>query len=601
LNKTVWFNVTTSLNWKRPPVGVVRVERSVFEQLRQLADLGLDVKPCYWNGNAFVAVELPSQEAAASTPLPSAEQATSAVPQHAPAEYLFQPVSKREAAKQLAHSLFSLVPAGVRPHADRILRHSKTLAVKYVLWRGRQAAHGYRMPSLPLPLESGRPLGQCPFQPGDIFVSMGLDWDAAWYQQLHDIKRKYGIKIVTCCYDLIPVLFPQYCVGDVAEKFTSYFVDLAHGSDLILCISKQTQKDLRQLLDDTGAPDTDTAVFPLGDNVPVATEPPSDELRRITERPFILFVSTIERRKNHQLLYKAYHLLCAQGHADVIPNLVFVGMGGWGVGDLLMDINLDPLTKGKIFQFTHITDSALRYLYEQCEYFVYPSLYEGWGLPVGEALSLGKAVLASDQGSLPEVGGDLVTYLDAWNPRPWAEAILELSLHPEKVAAMAAGVRECYRPRTWKDAAVVVGAQLAKLAQNTTTPLTLLPGYDLSTEVGLHVGPHLYSKGEPGWLMFGPHRLLAAGTHQIRVLIKPVGTAVFELDVVGDQGASCFFAQQYECSGAEGEQLLNFEVQLERVAVDFEVRCKLIKGNLEIQRVEIAQQATSRAAGYAGV
>ena len=75
----------------------------------------------------------------------------------------------------------------------------------------------------------------------------------------------------------------------------------------------------------------------------------------------------------------------------------------------------------------HANDAELRALYENCEFFVYPSLYEGWGLPVAEALAFGKFVLASDRGSIPEVGGDLVEYIDPWNASAWAEAISDIS------------------------------------------------------------------------------------------------------------------------------------------------------------------------------
>ncbi|KTT65522.1 hypothetical protein NS383_10360 [Pseudomonas oryzihabitans] len=581
VNKTLWFNVTTSLNWKRPPVGVVRVEQSIFEQLCRMANFGFDVRPCHWNGHAFVeakAILQPQQPGLGSSAAVKTDSGASR------RDYLFTPIPKREAAKQLAQGLFSLVPAVAKPHADRLLRQSKKLAIRYVIWRSRQHQLSYSQPPLSV-VDSGPDLKNCPFRPGDIFLSMGLDWDSSWYPHLHDIKRKYGIQVITCCYDLIPVLFPQYCVGNVAEKFTSYFVDLAHASDLILCISQQTQRDLVKLLDETGAPPTRTAVFPLGDNVPEGNEPPSEELRKLTERPFILFVSTIERRKNHQLLYKAYHLLCAEGYADSIPNLVFVGMSGWGVNDLLMDIELDPLTKGKIFQFTHITDSALRYLYERCEYFAYPSLYEGWGLPVGEALSLGKVVLASDQGSLPEVGGDLVTYLDAWNPRAWATEILRLAQQPAVLAERAARVREEYRPRTWLDGARVVAELVSHFEQGPASTLYWQPGYDLSTEVGVHVGPEIHSAGRPGWLAYGPHRSLTAGRQHIQVTLTALSASEILLDATSAQASQVHGKQAQNLE--PGPHTLELVIDLEQPVTDFEFRCKLISGDLRLSGVKV--------------
>ena len=98
-----------------------------------------------------------------------------------------------------------------------------------------------------------------------------------------------------------------------------------------------------------------------------------------TKQPFILFVSTIERRKNHEVLYRAYHLLARQGTIESLPKLVFVGMPGWGVGDLLKEIELDPLTRGMIIQLHHVSDGELSYLYKKALFCVFPSLYEGVG------------------------------------------------------------------------------------------------------------------------------------------------------------------------------------------------------------------------------
>jgi glycosyltransferase involved in cell wall biosynthesis len=87
---------------------------------------------------------------------------------------------------------------------------------------------------------------------------------------------------------------------------------------------------------------------------------------------------------------------------------------------------------------------------------LYPSFYEGWGLPVGEALALGKAVLSSDRGSLPEVGGDLVRYVDPWNPVAWAEAIWRLVDDDKEREAIASKVRVTYTAKKWEETAATV-------------------------------------------------------------------------------------------------------------------------------------------------
>jgi glycosyltransferase involved in cell wall biosynthesis len=306
------------------------------------------------------------------------------------------------------------------------------------------------------------------FSPGDVLISVGLDWDYPYYKEFYNLRKNNGIKVITCCYDLIPVIYPQYCVGAVSELFTSYFLDVADGSDMVLCISEQSRKDFLSLMDKTGGAKPATHIIPLGDNVPISSEEViSSEVKAICSEPFILFVSTIERRKNHEVLYRAYHLLCSEGKRDYLPKLVFVGMKGWGVDELFSDIKLDPLTRDLIITINHISDSELRALYDAAKFCVYPSLYEGWGLPVGEALSLGKAVLSSDRGSLPEVGGEAVQYIDPWNPRDWADKIYRMATDDAWLTEWEQRTKQQYHSRTWSMTANSVKATIDNMCKAT--------------------------------------------------------------------------------------------------------------------------------------
>jgi glycosyltransferase involved in cell wall biosynthesis len=94
---------------------------------------------------------------------------------------------------------------------------------------------------------------------------------------------------------------------------------------------------------------------------------------------------------------------------------------------------------------------------------VFPSLYEGWGLPVGEALSLGKVVLCSDRGSLPEVGGDLVRYIDPWNTRTWADELHRMATDDAWRLGWEEKTQTKYNVRTWVEGAASVRAALDAL------------------------------------------------------------------------------------------------------------------------------------------
>lgn len=235
--------------------------------------------------------------------------------------------------------------------------------------------------------------------------------------------------------------------------FSSYFLDLIETSDLICCISKSTERDLRRFISETGAKETATSVLYLGADIKTNPNSCSTETCKINVRldvPYLLYVSTIERRKNHEVLYRAYRKLIEDGYSDVLPELYFVGMEGWGVQDFLRDLSLDPLIGDKIRILGRVSDSELEQLYKNCQFVLFPSLYEGWGLGVGEALSFGKFVLSSDRGSLPEVGGRLVDYVDPLRPDLWAEKILYYSTNREALRNKEDEIKKIWAPFTWK-------------------------------------------------------------------------------------------------------------------------------------------------------
>ncbi len=428
---------------------------------------------------------------------------------------------------------------------------------------------------------------------GDIILSVGLDWDYPYVNKFQSLKDTMGVKIVSCCYDLIPIIFPQYCLDQVSDKFKDYFTKISWASSLVLCISNSSRDDYVDFVRRVGAPEVDTLVIPLGDNVPDTVpdriHPPAGadegddlslDVQRAAEPPFILFVSTIERRKNHEVLYRAYHLLAAAGHTDRLPRLVFVGMAGWGVENLLKDIELDPLTKGLIVQLNHVSDRELSYLYEKAYFCTYPSLYEGWGLPIGEALACGKAVIASAQGSIPEVGGDLVTYLDPWNPQAWANEILALVDNPERVKAREAQVRERYQTRTWRGTAEVVKGALDRLREKTDASVTLYPGYDLYTLTGTPCGETMRSTGAGGPLTHGPYHTLPPGIYDIEIIMDKLE---------GDAGQAFFALRSAQGAMEHAILRINFD---EREHFGVVARMEQVQLHEQIDDYEIYSEVT---------
>jgi glycosyltransferase involved in cell wall biosynthesis len=149
------------------------------------------------------------------------------------------------------------------------------------------------------------------------------------------------------------------------------------------------------------------------------------------------------------VLYQALRLMRESLPEESVPLLVFAGKPGWGLNDLMTEMALDPVTRGHIEILHGASDAELAELYRHAVCCLTPSHYEGWGLPVAEALGHGKVVLASNTSSIPEIGGDLVTYLDPLNPREWARAMEEQMTNPDARAAHEAAVRNGYRPHAW--------------------------------------------------------------------------------------------------------------------------------------------------------
>ncbi len=318
-------------------------------------------------------------------------------------------------------------------------------------------------PYLPAQLPVSGPLVRLSsFRKGDVLVDLGLDLNGK-YTPFYPRLKELGMNILMLCLDIIPVLYPQYCTAPGNKLFARYLYHLCTGASAVLCNSQRTRTDFLDYCKRQGHSLTDATVIRLGDTLPAEGSVDNPAVADVLDKKYILFVSTIERRKNHEVLYRAYHQLCAANKGETLPLLVFVGMPGWGIRDLMNDIQLDPLTRGKIRMLNAVTDGELNALYRHCLFTVYPSLYEGWGLPVAEALLFGKAVITTTRGSLPEVGGDLVDYVDPWDVRGWAELIETYSSHPDIVAAKEQRIREHYVPASWRDSAKSVSMAIKQL------------------------------------------------------------------------------------------------------------------------------------------
>ena len=303
-----------------------------------------------------------------------------------------------------------------------------------------------------------RLLGICshPFHSGDTVISVGQDIGSGDMLDLLCIKRKIDLNIHVMNHDIIPITHPKYVNLDT-NKFTHYMDNTIEAVDEFWCNSEFTKSELQNyiLSKKLSAPPMHVVTLGCDINKQQATRASLPDISMLVQEPYLLYVSTIESRKNHRILYQAYLKLIEQG-AQNLPKIVFVGAQGWLVDDLINAINSDSKVKDKIVILNKVTDDELLALYQHCWFTVYPSLIEGYGLPVAESLSLGKYCLSSNTGSLPEVGGDFIEYCDPNNTQEWADRLLFLINHPDYLQAKEHHIQANYHPASWENMAKMI-------------------------------------------------------------------------------------------------------------------------------------------------
>ena len=137
---------------------------------------------------------------------------------------------------------------------------------------------------------------------------------------------------------------------------------------------------------------------------------------------FILYLGTLEPRKNLSTLIDAYIIL--RERYNVREKLVLAGSKGWLYEALFEKVRQSGLENAILFP-GFVDDHAQAHWYQAASVFAYPSLYEGFGLPVAEALACGTPVVTSNVSSLPEAGGDLAYCVDPHDPQALADALYQ--------------------------------------------------------------------------------------------------------------------------------------------------------------------------------
>lgn len=289
--------------------------------------------------------------------------------------------------------------------------------------------------------------------PQDVFLICGSDWPAI-YDFLR--RRTQGVegRIAVLCYDTIPLLYPQFFLPGTAAMFKRCFEEIIRVADLLIFTAEAVRKDTLTHFADKLSATQRTCVVSLG-TANARPDPAGQHasLRKGLE-PFryILFVSTFEPRKGHGMLLSVWkRLITVPSVTHSGFKMVFVGRKGWLVDDLFERFATEPCVGDSLLLVSDAADDEVNSLYENAAFCVYPSIYEGFGLPIVESFRHGKAVISSNGGALPEVVSDLSPCIDPRDEDAWFEILRLWIEDPAERANCEAAIRARFRPRPWEE------------------------------------------------------------------------------------------------------------------------------------------------------
>ena len=229
-------------------------------------------------------------------------------------------------------------------------------------------------------------------------------------------------RLVYTLYDLSFIEYPDYTLEETRVSAFSGVFTASLYADRLVAISHYSRDHFLQTFPHC-APEKIDVVYPASRFALQPTLPQPHTARALRANEFWLSVGTLEPRKNHDRLLQAYAALKAS-RPKIFP-LVLVGARGWLMDDFEQKI-ISLGLQNNVIVLGYADDLTLHWLYQNCFAFLYPSLFEGFGLPVLEAMSLGAAVITSNVTSLPEIVGDAGMLLDPLRVDDIAEAMQRL-------------------------------------------------------------------------------------------------------------------------------------------------------------------------------
>lgn len=296
-----------------------------------------------------------------------------------------------------------------------------------------------------------------------------VDLDGVWNQtnvhlrrqNLYSRLKQQGAKVGTFIHDVIPIQYPQLCGEDSVFRFPMYLSAVLEYADFMIATTQTTRKRLLDLMARTHVQDRPIYVVPLGSDFKkpaLGTDAVGEAvLDAVSRGQYLMMLGTLEPRKNHRYLLDAYD----QGLRDLPVNLIIAGRVGWGSEELARRIRGHEALGSRLFFIEAPSDAEVNYLYDHAYAVVFPSIDEGFGIPVIEALYHGKPLFASDIGVLREVGGEYADYFDLRKPSALTALVKRYLADPQAYSQRAERIRG-YQAPGWDESTQRLCSVLAR-------------------------------------------------------------------------------------------------------------------------------------------
>lgn len=304
------------------------------------------------------------------------------------------------------------------------------------------------------------------FSSDDTVLLLGAGWESGeMINQLAGLKKRSGFKVVHLWHDFLPISQPHLFDKFLIKRQTDYCRVALPLSDATVTVSQATKNDIIDFAKKENIKLTSAELIVReGEDAfssATPTKPVQLEGHDLTGG-FIFSLGTIEVRKNHQILYQAYKLAKEKG--TELPKLVIAGRKGWLAQDLYYVMTRDQEVAKNILVLTNASDAEVAWLFDNCKFSVFPSLSEGWGLPICESLSHGKLCLTCNLSSMPEVAGELGDYFSPYNTQECLDLIASYADNSGKLEKKEKAIKDNYKLYTWDESYKVVRDFINELA-----------------------------------------------------------------------------------------------------------------------------------------